>query len=297
MSSPAHSAVSPRTADTPAGSIEYAVVGTGAPVLVLHGSPGGIDQAELMSRSLPRDSVGAVLVSRPGYLGTDLGACRTFDDEADLLVALLDQLGIQRAGVLCWSGSGPTAYRLAARHPDRVVSLVALDAVSHQIDPPNVDLTTRLLFGTRPGGWLLKMLAEHQPQAIISGTLSSEGSLTPDELTERTKQVFADETTRRFVLDLSATMQFGGRRKAGVRHDLELIASLPALGLESIRCPTLIVHGSADSDVPPEHGTSAAAHIPGAELLELERGTHLAFFVHPAAASAQARAVAYLRAV
>ena len=97
------------------------------------------------------------------------------------------------------------------------------------------------------------------------------------------------------MLDLSATMQYGGRRKVGLRHDLDLIASLPPLGLESIRCPTLIVHGTADSDVPPEHGTSAAASIPGAELLELERGTHLAFFVHPDAAPAQARAATLLR--
>ncbi len=40
-------------AETSSGPVEYAVVGTGAPVLVLHGSPGGIDAAELMAGFLP----------------------------------------------------------------------------------------------------------------------------------------------------------------------------------------------------------------------------------------------------
>lgn len=57
-------------AETALGPVEYAVVGHGTPVLVLHGSPGGIDAAALMARILPRDGVAAILLSRPGYLGT-----------------------------------------------------------------------------------------------------------------------------------------------------------------------------------------------------------------------------------
>ena len=56
-----------------------------------------------------------------------------------------------------------------------------------------------------------------------------------------------------------------------------------------------MIHGSADTDVPPEHGEHAAATIPGAELLTMDRGTHLSLFVHPDARAAQAQAVAALR--
>jgi pimeloyl-ACP methyl ester carboxylesterase len=91
--------------------MEYAVVGTGAPVLVLHGSPGGIDAAELMAGFLPRDGIAAIVLSRPGYLGTELGDRTTIDQQADLLAALLDHLGIERAGVFSWSGRAPARTR------------------------------------------------------------------------------------------------------------------------------------------------------------------------------------------
>ena len=61
--------VSSTVARTARGRIEYAVVGTGTPVLVLHGSPGGIDAAHLMGQFLPKADFAAVLVSRPGLHG------------------------------------------------------------------------------------------------------------------------------------------------------------------------------------------------------------------------------------
>ena len=42
-----------RTAQTKAGSIEYAVEGSGPPVLVIHGAGGGYDQGLLLGRSFP----------------------------------------------------------------------------------------------------------------------------------------------------------------------------------------------------------------------------------------------------
>ena len=70
--------------ETSLGPVEYARVGTGDPVLVLHGSPGGLDAAALMARFLPRNEISAILLSRPGYLGTKLDGRRTIDEQADL---------------------------------------------------------------------------------------------------------------------------------------------------------------------------------------------------------------------
>ena len=134
-------------------------------MLVLHGSPGGIDAAALMAGFLPRDEVAAILLSRPGYLGTELGDRRTVDQQADLLAALLDHLGVDRAGVFSWSGGGPAAYRLAVRRPHRVAALVAFAAVSQAYRLPQQDLATRLMFTTGAGRWLLRVLAAHQPSS------------------------------------------------------------------------------------------------------------------------------------
>lgn len=284
----------PRTAETGVGPVEYAVVGTGTPVVVLHGSPGGIDAAALMAGFLPRDRTSAILLSRPGYLGTELGERRTIDQQADLLAALLDHLGIERAGVLSWSGGGPAGYRLAVRHADRVAALVAFAAISKAYHLPETDVITRLMFTTGVGRWLLRLLAAHQPKQYIAGLLSGEGNLTKEQLVQRVEEVFADPVKRDFVLALGPTASQDDRRRTGYLNDLDQFASITSLELDRITAPSLVVQGSADSDVAPEYSTFAAETIPGAELVMLDTGTHLALYTHPEAALAQSRVVDFL---
>lgn len=84
------------------------------------------------------------------------------------------------------------------------------------------------------------------------------------------------------------------RRRAGYRNDLDRFAAITSLELEKIAAPTLVVHGSADADVPPAQSADAAGTIPGAELLTLDTGTHLALYTDPDAAAAQTRVVDFL---
>jgi pimeloyl-ACP methyl ester carboxylesterase len=85
-------------------------------------------------------------------------------------------------------------------------------------------------------------------------------------------------------------------RREGIENDLAPFAAIESLELEKINAPTLIISGTADIDVSPDHSTHAAETIPGAERLVLDRGTHLCLFVHPDANAAQARVIAKLRA-
>ncbi len=279
---------------TACGPVEHAVVGIGAPVLVLHGSPGGIDAAQLMARFLPKDAFAAVLVSRPGYIDTPLSSGPSIDEEADLLAALLDELGIEQAGVHCWSGGGPAAYRLAVRHPHRVRALVAFAAVSRAYPTPKLKFIDRLLFQTRPGNKLLGYLAAKQPEQFVSGVLAAEGSLTKQQLKERVAHVMDDPVKREFVVGLGLTAEQTAERKIGYDNDIGHFSAITSLELEKITAPTLVVHGTADSDVPYEHGVFAASQIPGAELLPMDTGTHLAFYTHPDSDDAQRRAMALL---
>ncbi len=290
--------VTPQVVETRLGPVEVAVIGEGAPVLVVHGTPGGWDQAAAMARFMtdldPGPGVKAILPSRPGYLGTELGERETIDAQADLHAALLDALGVERVGVLCWSGGGPSSYRLAVRHPDRVRAVVALDAVSKAYPRPHEDLGERLMFTTRAGNWLLRAMAAHAPKQLIEATLQAEGSLSKDELEQRTREVFGDDVKRRFVLELDASVLRHDGRQAGYDNDIDQFEAIGSLELERIEAPCLIVQGSVDTDVTPDYSDFAAATIPHAELLTLDGGTHLAFYTHPESSDAQGRALELL---
>lgn len=283
-----------RVADTAFGRIEYLDRGQGRPVLVLHGSPGGHDQGALMADFVVAAGHRAIIPSRPGYLGSELNETnRSIDGTADALAALMAGLGIDRFGLLCWSGGGPSCYRLAIRHGEAVTALVALAAVSRRYEwHPGGD--DRFMFGTALGNWILKIMSEHAQRALVSATLGSEGDLPKAELEALVAEVYADETKRRFVVDLAGTVSWRGARKAGLENDQANFAALTDLELARCAVPTLLVHGRVDTDVTPEHSEFAAAQIPGAQLAWVERGGHLAVFTDHDSDALQARILDFL---
>ncbi len=282
---------------TTAGVVEAEVRGSGAPVMVLHGSPGGIDAARAMARFLPPEKFRTIALSRPGYLGTPLGADGTStDDEADLLAAVLDTLGVDRAGVFAWSGGGPSAYRLAVRHPGRVTSLIAVAALTARYEAPAPPVPERLMFETRAGQWLIRFLARHSPGQIIGEALAGEGSVRGDELKTLTAGVLADPEQRAAVLAFSTTVGRIGARQAGWENDLRNFAAIGSLELDRVRCPVLLIHGDADTDVTIDDSYLAHRALPESRLIVMNRGTHLAFYAHPEAADVQEQARAFLAA-
>jgi pimeloyl-ACP methyl ester carboxylesterase len=228
-------------------------------------------------------------------LGTPLEGRESVDQQADLHAALLDHLGIGAVGVVCWSGGGPSTYRLAVRHPERVNAIVALSAVSERYPTPKQDLGDRLMFRTAPGNWLMRMLSAHAPKQLISATEQSEGDLSKEQLKAHVDEVFADPVKRDFVLALDASVTQDRARRAGFDNDMAQFDAIDDLELGRISVPTLLVWGDVDSDVQPSYSEHALATIPGAQSVVLAGGTHLAFYTHSDADDAQARALTLLR--
>lgn len=291
-----------RTGPTPSGSVRGMrrdVVrerGAGQPVLVLHGTPGGVDTADVMARFLPSDGYQVVTVSRPGYLGTPVRHGRSsLDDDADRAVALLDRLGIERVGVLAWSGGGPSAYRLAVQHPERVSSLVVAAGLSARWTPPRTTPAEWFVTQTRAGAALSALAARVVPAAVVRSAVAGVSSLRGDALDAHVRDVMADPVRRRFVLDLAATGNSSGPHRDGWRNDVANLGAITTLDLGSVQAPTLLVHGDADTDVLPEHSERAEREIPGAELVRLPGGTHFAVWDHHDAAAVQERVRAHLR--
>jgi pimeloyl-ACP methyl ester carboxylesterase len=214
------------------------------------------------------------------------------DQQADLELALMDSLGVERFGVFCWSGGGPSSYRLAAKHPERVTALVVLAGVSKHYEFANGinGLEYSLLTGGL-GTWLLKEMAHYAPKQVVKMSVAEEGDLTKEQAKELSEHIWNDEDKRDFVLAVSATIS---GRKAGLNNDREQFLQIGDLELGKIRVPTLLVHGTADSDVWPDQTENAAEHIPHAEVIRVKNGTHLCTWADPASADIQERIAAVL---
>lgn len=284
-----------RTVKTDLGPIEVSRQGSGPPVMLIHGTPGGSDSSEAMGRFLVDAGFELIAPSRPGYLGTPLGDRGGIDEQADLLAALLDKLGHERAGLLTWSGGGPSGYRLTIRHLGRVSALVAFAAVSKAYAEPKESLDERLMMRTGAGNWLLRFLTAHAPKSMVTETLAAEGDLSKEELKKLVAEVVADERKLEVVLTMANVVGDFADRAEGYENDWARFAAIDSLQLEAIETPTLIINGSADADVPPQHSDHAAVTIPGAMHRVMDRGTHLSLWVHPEADAAEAEAVAILR--
>lgn len=98
--------------ETPCGPIEYAVAGSGPPVLVVHGAGGGYDQGLDFSRALVPSGLRVIPMSRFGYLHTPLPADASAAAQADAHACLLDALNISRAAVIGASAGAPSSMQL-----------------------------------------------------------------------------------------------------------------------------------------------------------------------------------------
>jgi pimeloyl-ACP methyl ester carboxylesterase len=252
---------------TARGPVEYCAIGKGAPVVVLHGVMGGYDQGLAVAESIALP-VRFLALSRPGYLRTPLDAGRSYEQQADIVAAFLESIGLTSAVVIGVSGGGPAAIQFAYKHRDKCSGLILLSAVTKRLPTP--EASHSMLFRVADfAGWLMQGPIHRHP-ARYTGRL-----LLPAEAA-----MLSDAAKRaaflRF-LDTSVPFSF---RQAGLLNDSEQMRSISELLPQGIDRPTLIVHGTADRIVPYAHATAAAAAIPAARLLSIEGGGHFAALFH-----------------
>jgi pimeloyl-ACP methyl ester carboxylesterase len=283
-----------RTAATPLGPVEYDLAGSDGPVVLsLHAGLGGADQGRLFADWLRAGGFRVLSPSRPGYLGTPLESGRTAEEQADLLAALLDELGIDRVALLGVSAGSPVAYTFAARHPDRVWALVSIGGVSLPRPAPEPGSPVRTAFLNTVGQKVVRLTAILSPRTIMSGTLDETSTFSEEQKAERTAYVMDTPAVRDFFMAMLDTTFPYPDRTRGTSNDAVQAASAPPLG--RIAAPALIVHGTQDGDVPFENGVHAAERIPGAQRYWMEGEDHLGFWLSPAAGAAQAAVTDFLQ--
>ena len=253
----------------------------GAPVFVIHGTPG----CRLSGRhpDLARVSAAGlrlVTYDRPGYGRSTRQPGRRVVDCVGDVAACADELGIQRFAVSGVSGGGPHALAIAARLPERVTRVACVvggapyDAEDLEwfagMDPVNV----------REFGWALAgegVLApelRRQAQEALDRVDEDPAALLADvELSESDRTILGDpgfrETLRAATHEMFAAGVWGW-----VDDDLAFVQPW-GFELQELRIPVEIRYGITDALVPAAHGRWLAAHVPGAEVFVDEHGGHL----------------------
>jgi len=125
----------------------------------------------------------------------------------------------------------------------------------------------------RIGEWALAKF----PRTSIKQSLAEVSTYSKQQLEVATREVLGDPRRLQVMQDLVRSSIPWEDRRDGFAADMETISSLEEnpLPLESVKCPTLIVHGSADDDVPYRVGVEAQKRIPGSRLHTMEGAHHI----------------------
>ena len=100
---------------------------------------------------------------------------------------------------------------------------------------------------------MLSYVAAKQPQQFVAGVLAAEGSLSRPLLKERVAHVMANPGKLDFVVGLGLTAEQSPTADRSTTTSASSTRST-SLELGRIAAATLVIHGTADSDVPYAHG-------------------------------------------
>jgi class 3 adenylate cyclase len=169
----------------------------------------------------------------------------TLDDRLGDLTAVLDAVGADRVALGGISEGGTTAAMFAATYPERVSQLVLYGTFAH----PDVALGDAFMPRWAEGWGTPETLSV---QAIVPSKVGDLDFLRWFNRFER------QSTTPGGLLAAWRWIR---------EMDLRPV-------LDSIQCPTIVMHRSGDRLVPVSSGRYLAEHIPGARMAELDGDTH-----------------------
>ena len=288
------SKVESQLARLPKGTLEFACVGHGIPVLYFHGTGAGNDLVFVMEHSLLEDGFQLIVPNRPGYYRTPIDCGRSAAICADLSADLLDALGIERVAVIGTSGGGPPAANFAATYPDRTIALILQCAQIHRWDGPS---------WLPPGrGWLYPFLRRPRLRGILDRVHFLETrwqrvfptgylkAMCGKRLAEVRDDPAAHELCRVMVKSSVQCLA----QPAGIENDLWILLDSEWIRPGTITCPTLVIYDRLDPLVPVCHADWAIRCIRGAERCEVRAGGHLLWIGSEAARMHQTR-VNFLR--
>ncbi len=223
-------------------------VGSGSPLLMIHGSGPGVSAWANWRLSIPVLSQRARVIAPDmvgfGFSERPVGHRYAMDSWVDQAVGVLDALEVERADLVGNSFGGALALALAIRHPQRVRRLVLMGSVGVPFDlTPGLDA----VWGYEPSPTVMRALLDvfaHDPRFAT------------DELAQ-----LRYEASIRPGFHESFAAMFPAPRQRWVNAMCSAPADIRALPHE-----TLVLHGREDRVIPLSNSLTLAQWIPNSQL-------------------------------
>jgi pimeloyl-ACP methyl ester carboxylesterase len=226
--------------------------GSGVPAILLHAATGSSRVWEYQIAAFTAAGYRVIAFDRRGWGRTEINAGESQGTAADDLLALLDQLGLDRVHVIGTAAGGFVALDFALSYPKRVRSLVVANSIGGVQDADFLELGRRI----RP------------PQF----------DALPPEFRELGPSYRAGNAagTQRWV-DFEKMSRAPGPPAAPQPLRNRITFAL----LETIQAPTLLLTGDADLYAPPPVLRLFAARIKGAEVSIVPEAGHSTYWEQP----------------
>ena len=223
---------------------------------VIHYDNRDVGLSQRMDGAPAGSLVWAMLASR---FGLPVKSAYSLTDMAEDGVGLLDALGVEKAHIVGASMGGMIVQLMAAKHPEKVLSMTSIMSSSGRpgLPGPRADIRKRML-RPRPAN-------PTKEEAVKLGAEALEAISFADPT--RTPNAFVDMAARAFDR---------GYYPIGMKRQLLAIVADGSRveRLKKITAPTLVVHGGADPLVPKAGSEDIARQIPGARLEIIDEMAH-----------------------
>jgi pimeloyl-ACP methyl ester carboxylesterase len=255
--------------ETDCGPIEYARIGDGYSVLVVHGNAGGFDQGLMLANRTIDPEFQIISISRFGYLRSPMPVNASVAMQADAFACLLDSLDIKQTAVVAYSAGSTSAVQFALRHPERISALILVSPAAPGKGAMNITQKSvfDIFFRNDFVYWATITYFGPIVQASWAG-LPRGFILTPEE---------EAEVRALLVGILPVSVRADGSYFDTYVSTPEMLNSSESKDYPfgNIETPTLVISAVDDPLALHENARALADRIPGARLLSVPDGGHL----------------------
>ncbi len=263
------------TVEVPGGEIFATRRGSGPAAIYLHGGP-GVGAEHLMGLVEEVDGLlNGVLPQQRGLGPSTLEGPRDVETHVADEIAVLDQLGWERAWLIGHAWGGHLAMHIAVAHPERVTGLILIETLGALPDGGSTELVTNMVARLTP-----------DERAALDDLMTKQAAGDDDPMLAH-KMYMTLWPSYSYIH--GNVLPFGSFRVevpiAGEPTTLDSVAAHFAAGtlergLPALDMPVLLIHGEGDP-MPLSSTTDTAALIPGARVEVVAEAGHFPWLERP----------------